>query len=122
MPTAFIRPHKVELLPSQLDPSQTEPTLFTLRVLYREGGNWQQHPLTHVPAAARQALEKGDVSGFHLEALKANDAASRALPGGPMSTVLGLEMRDGSRRVTTPVELLTARRRRMVEGAMLTVG
>lgn len=122
MPTAFIRPLQIELTPSQLNPPEQPPTIFTIRVLYREGGNWQQHALVHVPASAQQAFENGDVSGFHLETLKANDAASRALPGVPMSVVLGLELRDGSRRITIPKELLASRRQRMVTGAVLTGG
>lgn len=121
MPTAFIRPLQVELTPSQLNPPEQPPTLFTIRVLYREGGSWQQHALVHVPASAQQAFEKGAVSGFHLETLKANDSASRALPGVPMSVVLGLELRDGSRRLTIPKELLSTRRRLLAQGVALTV-
>lgn len=121
MPTAFIRPLQVELTPSDLNPPEQPTTLFTLRVLYREGGNWQQHPLVHVCTSAKQAFDNGEVLGFHLETLRANDTASRALPGAPVSVVLGLELRDGSRRLTTPKELLSTRRRLLAQGAALTV-
>lgn len=119
MPTTFIRPHKIELCSSEPSNASSCSLLVTLRVRYREDGNWQVYPLVFVSEEARQLFDEGEVTGIHLDTLQTNGVASRALPGVPAFVVLGLETRDGAQRVTTPTELLVIRRRLMIQGSVL---
>ena len=121
MSTTFLRPCQVELLPSNSPSAQSHSHLFTIRALYKEGGNWQVYPLVYVSDEALQLFWLGQITGIHLEALKANDTASRALREGPASVVLGIEMHDGTCRSTTPMALLAIRRKRLIQGAILSI-
>lgn len=119
MTTAFLRPIQLELIPAE--PPQEQSHLFTVRALYREGGNWQVHPLVYVPDIALGLFRQGKVAGMHLEDLRANDSASRALRGAAASVVLGVELHDGTSQSTVPSELQAVRRRRLIQGAVLSI-
>lgn len=119
MDFTFHRPYRTELHPINSAPERPSVDLFELRMLYREGGNWQFREMVHVPWAVQAAFSRGEVLGFHLETLGMNSAASKSLPASPQFAVLGMELIDGSRLAVIPASLVRARRTRLVIAGVL---
>lgn len=119
MDFTFHRPYRTELHPIESIHERPCADLFELRMLYREGGNWQYRERVHVPHAVQQAFSRGEVLGFHLETLGMNSTASKSLPGSPQFAVLGVELADSRRLTVTPASLVRARRRRLLFAVVL---
>lgn len=118
MDFTFHRPYKTELLSAN-----AAADLFELRMLYREGGNWQVRDRVHVPESVQAAFRHNEVVGFHLETLGMNSVASRALSESPQFAVLGVELINGRQLNTTPAPLIRARRNRLfLFGLLATAG
>ena len=114
----FYRPYQI-----QLHVTRANASIFELRMLFREGGNWQVRDGVYVPGPLQGTFHLNEVVGLHLESLGMRSAASQALPGAPQFVVLGIELQDGRKLQTTPPELYRVRRVRFaLAGALALSG
>lgn len=121
MDFTFHRPFKTELHPVKFVPERPTIDLFELRMLYREGGNWQLRERVHVPRDVQAAFARGEVLGFHLETLGMNSVACRSLAESPQFAVLAVELAGGRKVATVPAPLVRARRKRLFAAGVIAI-
>ncbi len=110
--TCFHVPHSFELAPLEVTPARYQTdNVCQLKIRQKAHADWQYLLPIYATQEVRELCRSGDVTGFDVHALPVGSKATRVLPGQPAYVVLGVELRDGTRRCTVPRELVRARNR-----------
>lgn len=110
--TCFHYPHSFELVPLDVTPpSERADNVFSLKLRQRANSDWQHLLPIYVSREVEELYRAGVVRGIYVHALPAGGTGMRSLPGLPAYVVLGVELKDGTRRNTVPAELRRVRLR-----------
>ena len=108
----FRYPYKTQISPAWTAPPRVYmEDCFALYIQNFDDEPAQRYFTVHVPKSVQTSFHEGLVRGFHLQYIPfeggENTEVSRAIPGGPVWVVLGVELQDGTRIDCVPRELDT---------------
>jgi len=109
------QPLRFEIKPAH----DSEPSLFNLSLLYREGGDWQHYLNVHIPTAIWPHIEIGAVDVVHLETIPRNQRASAAIGPLVLHAITAARLKDGTVVNAVPRQWRQAWLRGSVRGAIV---
>lgn len=102
MNPSFHNLHRIEAVRTLAVPEQDGNDIFSLQLLYREGGSPQHYLGVNVAPDVLNAIQGDQVVGLHIVTLAMNGLASSLIPGQPTHIVMGVVLRDGRRLSSVP--------------------